>query len=498
MDNIRDLEPKNVFGFFKEICSIPHGSGNIQAISDYLSFFAKEHNLEHYQDELGNVVIFKDATPGYENAQGIIIQGHMDMVVAVETGFENQIDMTKDGLKLGICDDNIYAEHTTLGGDDGIAVAYGLALMASSDIPHPALEFIITVDEEVGMDGAAVLNPNLIRYKKMINIDNEVEGQIIAGCAGGGRVTISLSPDMTDIGAFSEDGVAVIDVTITGCIGGHSGVEIHRGRANTNIIAGRVLSEIIDNFDGEVYLTNIKGGTAENAIAPLTNMKIAVKGGKKESDAVIDIIKKQEQIIKAEFATVDPDMEFIVEKLGEDVIDKNIAILTYEATKKLADILMCVPNGVMTMSADVPGLVETSLNLGILERTGSEIQLDFAVRSSVESAKLQIINRLKAFARLAGGEVSITGVYPGWQYRVDSPLRDMCVSLYEKMYGSKPAVEAIHAGLECGFFLSKKDDLDCVSIGPNIYDIHTPRERLSISSTKRVWEFICEVLKTSV
>ena len=491
MATLEELMNERVFYYFSEICSIPHGSGHIEAISDYLCSFASKRELEYVQDELGNVVIYKPATAGYEDIPGVILQGHMDMVLAVEKEYENSIDMLCEPLRLFVEGDYLGARHTTLGGDDGIALAMMLALLDSEDIPHPALEAIVTVDEEVGMEGAAGLDSSLIKYDRLINIDNEVEGQIITGCAGGGRVEISLPLDEENISG-ALDSRYIYKLAIEGCKGGHSGVEIHHGRANANMIIGRLLYRLAHEFDGRVSLTDICGGNADNAIPSSAYACIAIDNSGDRINDIEALVSEEAEKIKIEYSSVDPDMIISLTKTPQPEL---VTVYSSKATRRVANLIYGMPGGVMTMSADVAGLVETSLNLGILKIEAGEVQLHFSVRSSVASAKQAIIDKLSAIAELAGANVSISGVYPGWKYQVESPLRERCISVYKKLFDREPIVEAIHAGLECGFFMDKKEGIDCISIGPDILDIHTPRERLSISSTRRTWSWLCELLK---
>ena len=490
MSVLDKLQPIDVFKYFEQICDIPHSSGNVSQISQYLCEFAKEHKLEYVQDEMLNVAIYKDATPGYEQEPGVVIQGHMDMVAAVEKGYEQNINMMTDPLKLAVSGDSIYAEHTTLGGDDGIAVAMALALLASSEIPHPALAVIITVDEEVGMEGAAAITPELIRYNRLINIDNEVEGQIITGCAGGARVELTVPVTRTNI-----KNADCLTITLDDCIGGHSGIEIDKGHANTNILMGRILYELLKKCDN-ISLVDITGGTADNAIAPQTTMTIAIDSSSDDAKDNIGSINAWIadifDAIKIEYLTIEPNMSVKIANKNTE----SLSAISLENTRQIANLLKALPDGVISMSADVAGLVETSLNLGRTWMAVNTLNLMYSVRSSVESAKQALIDKLQALASLAGAETRVSGDYPGWRYRVDSPLRQKCIEIYHRLYNAEPQVEAIHAGLECGFLISKKDDLDCVSIGPDIYDIHTPRERLSISSTQRTWEYLCEILKS--
>lgn len=474
---LEQLAPQAVFHYFEEICGIPHGSGNVEQISNYLADFAKERNLEYYQDELRNVIIIKGASEGYEAEEPIILQGHMDMVAVQKPG--SDIDMKKEGLRLAIEGDYIYAQDTSLGGDDGIAVAYALALLDSKEVKHPRLEVVITVDEEVGMEGASGIDLSMLKGHLMLNLDSEDEGIFLAGCAGGGRVRSTLAIER------EQKKGSIYRVRIGGLLGGHSGSEIHRERANSNILMGRLLKRIPEN----AALTELAGGLADNAIPRETEAEFIVeKTGQAAFEAAV---KELEAELKHEFEVKDSGI--FVEMKREEEAEKQA--LTQESMWWAANLIFLQPNGVQAMSADIHGLVQTSLNLGILKLSGDKIILDTAVRSSVESEKRALIGRLKALSELCGAEMTVSGEYPAWEYRQDSRLRDRMVKVYEEMYGKAPKIEAIHAGLECGILAGKIKDLDCVSIGPDMKDIHTTEEMLSIPSVKSVWEFVVKVLE---
>lgn len=480
MGVLSNLEPQSVFHYFEEITKIPHGSGNVEQISDFLAAFAEERGLFHIQDAWKNVIIVKEATPGYEKEPAVILQGHMDMVAVKKPDCD--IDMKKDGLRVAVDGDKIYAEGTSLGGDDGIAVAYALALLDSDSISHPKLEVIITVDEEVGMDGAREIDLSMLTGNRMVNLDSEEEGIFLTSCAGGARVKCDLKLETQKL-----DGLTY-EVAVGGLLGGHSGGEIDKERGNSNCLFGRLLRRLCEKMP--VGLAELKGGLADNAIPRETvGLLVIDKADSEKFASVLDTVEKE---IQSELSSKDPDV-FIKATEKESVA---VECTTAESTRKAADFLSAVPNGVQAMSADMPGLVETSLNLGILEYAGGELRAEFSVRSSVESAKNALIGKLFALTELAGGSNTVTGDYPGWKFRKDSPLREKMVRLYEEMYGKAPKVEAIHAGLECGILGSKISDLDCVSMGPDMRDIHTTEETLSISSTRRVWEYLVRLLET--
>lgn len=473
------LKPQKVFSFFEEICGIPHGSGNVDRISDYLVDFAQTRGLEYVQDEIKNVIIIKEATTGYEDVEPIILQGHMDMVAVKKP--EADIDMRTEGLRLAIDGDYLYAKDTSLGGDDGIAVAYALAILDSKEIEHPRLEVIITVDEEVGMDGARVLDVSMLKGKRMLNLDSEDEGIILAGCAGGAKVDWILP-----VSRIEKTDIAY-EVTVKGLTGGHSGVEIDKERGNANTLMGRLLYQLANRID--VGLAELNGGLADNAI-PRETRAVILLPAEKES-LLLEMADGMEAEWKAELQTKDPDVRLEVKRLGE----KTSQCVTPDDAKRLFALLCAAPNGVQAMSADMKGLVETSLNMGILNLQEKQAVVQFAVRSSLESAKKALINKLESIARLAGAGQEHQGDYPGWAYRKDSPFRDMAVRIFEEMYGNKPQIQAIHAGLECGLLQAKIPGLECISIGPDMKDIHTTEEKLSISSTERVWNYVLEILK---
>ncbi len=479
MSVLSNLEPQSVFHFFEEITKIPHGSGNVGQISDYLADFARKRGLFCIQDDLKNIIITKEAAPGYEKEPAVILQGHMDMVAVKKPDCD--IDMKTEGLRVAVNGDLIYAEGTSLGGDDGIAVAYALALLDSDTIKHPRLEVIITVDEEVGMDGARGIDLSMLTGSRMINLDSEEEGIFLTSCAGGARVHCHLPAEVRE-----REGTAV-EVVLGGLQGGHSGGEIHKERGNSNVLFGRLLYRLTEKLP--VRLMGVEGGLADNAIPRETKAVLLLE--EKDCDKFHEIVKTVEAEVQAELASKDPGF-FL--QTGSPAKGKYSCVTT-EDTKRIAAFLISLPNGVQGMSADMPGLVETSLNLGILKYENGKLLADFAVRSSVESAKYALLDRVAALTCLAGGSSETSGDYPGWKYRKDSPLRDKMVAVYREMYGAEPRVEAIHAGLECGILGSRIHDLDCVSLGPDMSGIHTTEETLSIASVRRVWEYLVKLLE---
>lgn len=475
---LKDLEPKEVFFYFEEICGIPHGSGNVEQISNYLVNFAKDKNLEYYQDFMKNVIIIKEASEGYEAEEPIIIQGHMDMVAVKKP--DCSIDMKTEPLRLAVDGDNVYAEGTSLGGDDGIAVAYALALLASDSIAHPRLEVVLTVDEETGMDGARGIDLSMLKGHKLLNLDSEEEGIFLTSCAGGARVNCALP-----LGRSMRKGM-FYEVTVCGLQGGHSGSEIDKERGNSNCLMGRLLAECLKEENGA--LVKLTGGLADNAIPRETEAQLLIW---KEEEAFEKAVTDFESKVKKELESKEPDFQVLLKKGGQ----AEKAVFEEAANRAAVRLLAALPNGIQAMSMDVKGLVETSLNMGIVRTAETEMQVEFSVRSSIESAKEALIRKVEIIAELCGAESTVSGAYPGWAYRKDSPLRETLVRVYREMYGKEPEIQAIHAGLECGLLAEKIADLDCVSLGPDMKNIHTTEETLSISSVKRVWEFCVEVLK---
>lgn len=475
----RNLESQRVFDYFEEISAIPHGSKNTKQISDYLAAFAREHGLKCYQDEANNIVIIQEATAGYENAEPIIIQGHMDMVCEKENGCT--IDFEKDGLDLYVDGDFLKARGTTLGGDDGIAVAYALAIMDSPEIAHPRLEVVITVDEEIGMLGAEVIDLSMLKGNKLLNIDSDEEGHFLTSCAGGMTVEASLP-----VARMAQTGLAMT-VTVTGLCGGHSGSEIDKEHANANIVMGRVLKYLTDRM--EVGIISMAGGLKDNAIPRESEAELLIPAEKKEE--FLSYIAALEKIIKNEFAASD---EGICIKTEEGA-KKEAQILSYQSMSKVIFYLRHIPNGVQNMSCVMPGLVETSLNMGILALKEEALVTTTSVRSSVSTRKEELLDRITHMVEFLGGEVETNGDYPAWEYKADSRIRATISEVYRELFDEEPVFEAIHAGLECGILSGKIKNLDCVSFGPNNYDIHTPKERLSISSTEKVWKLLKEFLK---
>ena len=470
------LQPAAVFGYFEEICSIPHGSGNTKLISDYLVSFARANGLAYIQDEANNVILFGEGTCGMEDHEPVILQGHMDMVC--EKDADCPIDMAKDGLDITHDDRYVFAKGTTLGGDDGIALAYAMALLADKSIPHPPLEVIITVDEEIGMLGADVIDLSMLKGRKLINLDSEEEGIFTVSCAGGATATISLNVDRRAVYG------PCIRLVVDGLQGGHSGAEIHKNRANANKVMGEFMSRIQKLMP--LCLTSLAGGAKDNAIPRSCQATLVAMG------IHLDRINTIAEELQAEIREKYDEPEATVQAFDVDALGGNS--LSTESTAKVIGLLCAAPNGVQAMSADMPDLVQTSLNMGII-KLGERFQATLSVRSSVNAEKQELLQHLRKLAEFYEGAYTQMGEYPAWEFKKDSTLRDTMVDIYTKINGKAPQVLAIHAGLECGLLSEKLPGLDCVSIGPQMQDIHTSRERLDIASTERTWNFLLEVLK---
>ena len=471
------LEPAAVFGYFEKICSIPHGSKNTRQISDYLVSFAREHGIRYIQDEANNVILFAEGTCGMEEHEPVILQGHMDMVC--EKDADCPIDMAAEGLDVAHDGRFVFAKGTTLGGDDGIALAYAMAILADKTIAHPPLEVIITVDEEIGMLGADVIDLSMLKGRRLINLDSEDEGIFTVSCAGGATATISLPVDRRAVYG------PCIRLAVDGLQGGHSGAEIHKNRANANKIMGEFMSRIQKLMP--LCLTSLTGGSKDNAIPRTCQATLVAMGIHLER---INAIAEE---LQAEVREKFDEPEATVQAFDVDALGGNS--LSTESTAKVIGLLCASPNGVQAMSEDMPGLVQTSLNMGIA-KLGERFTATFSVRSSVNAEKQELLQQLKKLAEFYNGTYTQHGEYPAWEFKKDSSLRDAMVRIYTDMFGKAPQVLAIHAGLECGLLGEKLPGLDCVSIGPQMHDIHTSRERLDIASTMRTWNFLLEVLKT--
>lgn len=470
--------PKRVFYYFEELCKIPHGSGNTKEISDYLVAFAREHHLTYHQDEKNNVIIYKAATEGYGHIASVILQGHMDMVCEKEQ--DSSHDFTKEGLDLFLEGDWIGARNTTLGGDDGIALAYILAILESEEYAHPALEAVFTVDEEIGLLGASALDYGRLHGQYMINLDSEEEGEFIISCAGGARSASTLPVQ------YQEGQGLCCQLNISGLKGGHSGAEIHKNRANADVLMGRVLYELCEELDLQV--AELSGGSKETAIPRESSALLLIP--LEDLDRTREIITGLEEDFRKEFLGIE---EGLVVTLGKGEEDTQ-PVLHPVSLGKILFYLMNIPNGVMKYSGTIGNLVETSSNLGIIKLTNESFTAVSSTRSSVASAGNHVTSKIQFLTEFLGGEYHCGSRYPAWEYGGETKLQKLMVETYERMYQEQPQVKAIHAGLECGLFYHGLEGLECISIGPDMENIHTTMERLSVSSTERVFNYLLEVL----
>lgn len=472
---LEKTEPKEVFYYFEELCKIPHGSENTKPVADWLTSFAKEHNLEYYRDNSDNVIIIKEATPLFEKKEPIILQGHTDMVCQKTPDCKK--DMDKEGIDIEVNGDFISAKGTTLGADNGIAVSMMMAILASQEIEHPRIEAVFTSNEEIGLLGASAIDLSKLSGRRLINLDSEDEGVFTVSCAGG-----NLTKAVIPVTREAFDGTPIV-IKISGLSGGHSGIEIDKGRANANILMGRLLYKISKACDMRLVFAD--GGLKDNAIPAEAQAGILVSDEAKATE----VVKSFENDIKNEYRVTDKNIKVEVTRAEYSIS------MTEESTKKIITFLACAPNGIEAMSADIEGLVQTSLNLGVLKTEKDRVLAGFCVRSSKESQKIMLSERIQALVKSLGGSVEIIGDYPGWDYKEESSLRDLLVEVFLSQYGYEPKIEAIHAGLECGILASKIPNLDSISIGPDLKEVHTPREKMSIPSVERVWKMLLEVLK---
>lgn len=475
--DITKLEPEKVFRHFQEISRIPRNSGDTKKISDYLAGFAKDNDLEYYQDDWNDVIIIKEGSEGRENEEPLIMQGHMDMVCARTE--DSPLDPAKDGVDVIIDGDYLHADRTSLGGDDGIAIAMMLALL-SEDIPHPRLEMVMTVNEETGMDGAENIDVSMLKGHRMINLDSEEEGTFMVSAGGGACVETEIP-----LGHEQSKG-AVFTIAVKGLTGGHSGIEINKERANALILLGRLLHELHNSLD--LRIIDIAGGEVENAIPKYASADIVIADKAGEAQ-LKEFVAEIEDTFKHEHRTSDPQLTVEVSE-GRDAGDSGENALNSESTEHIIDFLLLHPQGVRSMSLYFDKLVETSVNLGVVKLNEDKFQAVSLIRSSVKSKETEVFEQIKTLAGLSGGDAAVSYSYPGWEFRKDSSLCEMCVSAYKKLYGEEPKVMAVHAGLECGYFAEKIKDFDGLALGPDMFEVHSVEEKLSIPSVRRVYEML--------
>ena len=481
MSVLNGLKPEKVFYYFEQICAIPHGSGNTTAIADYCVDFAKERGLDYIRDELNNVLIRKPASSGCEKSEPLLLQGHLDMVCEKNFDSDARFDFTKDPLKLAVMDDYVYAKGTTLGGDDGIAVAYMLAILDDRQVKHPPLECLFTSDEETGMIGMAGFDTSVITARRMINLDNEKEGEILTSSAGGRKVKCHVPMK------YHESTGLSYDIVICGLLGGHSGAEIDKYRGNANLLMGRLLHHLKDKVDYELYY--LKGGLQDNAIPREAKASIIIN--EKDATRLEDIITEFEMTIINEYKRIENNIMIYCEA-GDTVTEK---VLTKKSRERVILVLMTVPDGIAKMCPEAENIVQTSSNAGIMRLREDYFSLIVSIRSSISSEKQALSDKLKYMAESIGAKYMIESDYPAWEYREKSKLRALVVDAYEELFDKAARVTSIHAGLECGIIFDKIKGMDIVSIGPDIEDIHTPKEKLSISSAERTWRLILKIME---
>ena len=479
MQKLKGLAPERVFYWFEEICRIPHGSGNTLAISNFLVDFAKNQNLKYVQDELNNVVIFKQGSEGYEDVPPVILQGHMDMVC--EKTPDSDHDFMNDPLDLYVEDGFVRARNTTLGGDDGIYVAMALAILEDETLQHPPIEAIFTVDEETGLLGAEGLDCSVLKGHRMINLDSEADGVFWVASAGGISSHSSIPVKRTE-----GEGIRA-EIIIDGLKGGHSGAEIDKGRASAVILMGRLLYGLSEKADFGII--DLYGGEKENAIPKSCKADVLISEDTVEEAK--EYLAGLEKDLRNEYLGTDEGITVKINTFDTCSAD----VLHPTSQSKIIFFLRNIPWAIQKMSGSVEGLVETSNNLGIIRLTADEFTGESGVRSSVGSAKYDIADKIRHLTEFLGGEYTQDSDYPAWEYRADSPLRDLAVKVYTELTGEEPLVTAVHAGLECGLFYGKIADLDCISLGPNIFDIHTVDEHLDIASTEKTYRLLQNVLR---
>lgn len=475
------LKPERVFYYFEKLCSVPHGSGNTKQISDLCVGFAKELGLKYRQEACNNLIIWKDGSCGYENAAPVILQGHIDMVCARTEDCAK--DMTRDGLDVRTDGEWVWADKTSLGGDNGIAVAMILAILSDETLPHPPIEAVFTVDEEVGMDGAFALDCSDLKGRKLLNLDSEEEGVFTVSCAGGVRLDCALSAPQE-----RADGLTGYRVTISGLKGGHSGVNINQGRGNANCLMARTLYSAMEKCPS-LRVHALEGGQFDNVICLRNDALVALSAS--DAPAFEAFISEFDATLKNEYAVTDGGISLTCEKAGVTTA------VSERETSRILHVLLALPQGVQEMSADFPGLVQTSLNLGVMRTDEEGVKFSYSVRSCIASQKQMLIQRVKAIVEFAGGTVGERSNYPGWQYDRDSALRKQVQAVYRDLTGCDGRIEATHGGLECGLFIEKIPGLDALSMGPELHDVHSVEEKLNVASTERVYRLVCEVLARS-
>ena len=475
----KKLEPKRVFHYFQEISKIPRCTYDEENISNYIKSVGERLGLETIQDDALNVIIRKPATPGYENSPGVIIQGHMDMVCEKESDSDH--DFKKDPIKLIVDGDYIKADKTTLGADNGIAVAMGLAPFENNTLEHPNIELLVTSSEEVEMDGAFGLSKDVLKGTRLINVDTEEEGVLVTGSAGGELVEVEIPVEYEEV----KDLIG-FTIEVKGLKGGHSGMEIHKARGNSNKIINEVLKSIREIVD--LKLISIEGGTKDNAIPRSSTVHIGIKSS--ELSLFMDEFDKVKDNIIQRKKEKEPNIDIIIEKT-EEVSN----CISSDALNSLILLIESLPTGVFTMIPGDEDIVESSSNLAIVNTEKDKITIQISTRSSSEKTLLELREKIIAQVKKTNGKYTVGNSYPHWEYNPKSELRDVALKVYKKMFNKDMETTVIHAGLECGVLAEKYPNLDIISVGPDMEDVHTPQEKVSISSIKRVYDYLVELLK---
>jgi len=478
--SIQNLEPKVVWNHFYSLTQIPRPSKHEEAIRAFMVDFGKKLGLETIMDEVGNVIIKKPATAGMENRKGVILQGHLDMVP--QKNSDTAHNFVKDPITAYIDGEWVTAQGTTLGADNGMGVAATMAVLEAKDLVHGPIEALFTADEETGMTGAFGLKAGVLNGDILMNLDSEDEGELYVGCAGGTDANASSTYTETAI----PQGYVAYKLSVIGLKGGHSGVDIHLGRANSNKLMFRYLKHTQKHFD--LKIAEVLGGSLRNAIPRETFAKVVVPEAKAADFE--KCVSHYEGIFKAEFKSVEPSLELKAEKIE---MPKNI--MDSASQKTLINVAYVCPNGVMRMSNDMQGLVETSMNMAIVVAKGGKIKIQSLLRSSVDSAKEALEEKVASSFELAGYELALEGRYPGWKPNMDSPILKTMQGIYQNMYGNIPKIMAIHAGLECGLLGGVYPNWDMISFGPTIRFPHSPDEKVKIDTVVRFWDFLVETLK---
>lgn len=476
---IQDLEPKALWTNFYNLTQVPRPSGKKDVIGKFLVDFGKSLGLETLQDETGNVLVRKPATPGMEDRKAVVLQAHMDIVPQKNSNVNH--DFEKDPIDVYIDGDWVTARDTTLGADNGIGVAAAMAVLQSKDIPHPAIEMFITVDEETGMYGAFGLQPDYLKGDILINLDSEDEGELYVGCAGGLDANITFQYQEIEV----PEGDVALKVSLTGLKGGHSGIDIILQRANANKLLFRFLKEAVVEYDAR--LVSFEGGNLRNAIPREAFATITVP--KQIVDEFVDFVKETEALFVEEYKGVDDNLTLTVEQ-----VDLPEGLMPEEIQDDLINAVVACPDGVFRMIPEVPGVVETSSNLAVVKSDGKSVELKALLRSSVESRKEELAEQFDSLFAIAGAKVEFSGGYPGWKPNMDSPILKEMTEVYEKTFGKTPKVMIIHAGLECGILGTHYPNLDMISFGPTIRHPHSPDEKVEIASVPKFWNFLVATL----